>query len=115
MNMELIKKFADVSFALRELGALSVAFEGIHVDRPVLKELENLQLKNRDSDDFPYEIFAIVEGVRVFGLATQENISEFPQFEEFVKAEQQKKLGYLEEDVDLSGGELVGTSIDNAS
>lgn len=109
MKMELIKKFAELSAELKESGAISIRMGEIHVRVSALKEFDNLQLTHRHESLYPYEFFTIIEGVKIFGLGTAKDMKEFPQInkqiKEKLKAELQKRLEYLEEDVQLDGME----------
>jgi peptide subunit release factor RF-3 len=110
MNVELIKQFADIRQSLKEEGVYGIIDNQLQVSNSVLKEFEQLQVKTRnDGSNYPYEVFAEVEGIRIITLVTSENIKEFPQldkqYKEQLKADLLKQLSYLEEDVDLSGME----------
>jgi hypothetical protein len=82
MNIELIKRFNDVCGELRESGVFGIMDNRLHVKLPKLKEMENLEIKSRSDNDYPYEVFAIVEGVKIFALAAHEDMKDFPQFKE---------------------------------
>jgi hypothetical protein len=104
MNTELVKKFAELRTSLRNAGVMSVnLLDGeLHVSRSTLKESGNLQCEYRGDSKYPYEIFTIVEGIRLFGLATVEDLTKFPQLskqiKEQAKAELRKQLESLEKE-----------------
>jgi hypothetical protein len=78
-----------------------------HVGIERLINEPNLQIENRDSVDYPYEIFVQFDGFKVFAILTEEQVKEYPQFKDFLKTDLKRKLAYLEEDVDLTGGEEI--------
>jgi hypothetical protein len=97
MNIELIKQFAEVFSQLKnEEGFICLMDKKIHVKLAVLKDKENLQISKRGGIDYPYEISTEIEGVKIFALATSEDIVHFPKFKEDRKAELKKQLAVLE-------------------
>jgi hypothetical protein len=101
MNVELVKKFAELRTSLRDAGVMSVnLLDGeMHVSRPALEELGDLQIEYHSDSKYPYEIFTIVEGIKLFGLATAEYLTKFPQLskqiKEQAKADLRKQLDEL--------------------
>jgi hypothetical protein len=97
MNIELIKQFADACDQLTsEVGFISASTHEIHVTIESLKGMDNLQIENRGENSYPYEVFTEIEGIRIFAIGKEEDLSDFPQFREFRKAELKRKLALLE-------------------
>jgi hypothetical protein len=61
-------------------GILSINFNEVHVRKDRLIEInggtEGLEIKDRVSSDYPYEVSAYVDGIRFFHLATDEDLNE---------------------------------------
>ena len=68
----------------------------MHVGIEDLKGKENLQFRNRGGNDYPFEIFTVIEGVRIFALAEPKDLKEFLQFKGHAKAELLKQIEELE-------------------
>jgi hypothetical protein len=97
MNIELIKQFAEICEQLKnEPGYISFFNNEIHVNCEGIKGMENIQIEIRSGNDYPYKIFTEVEGIKIFAIAKEEELSDFPQFREFRKAELKRKIALLE-------------------
>jgi hypothetical protein len=96
MNIEKIKEFIALRKELRVNGVigLSVWDDRVHVEAEKLVNVD-VQVLKRNCLEFPYEISTKEEGITIFAVLTQEKLNQlFPQFTD-----------YMEEDVDLTGGE----------
>lgn len=88
--MEVIKKLNDVLSELKKIGvyALSSDHLGVYAQMSVenLKKLDDLEMsvKLRNGyKDVPYEVFTIVDGVKILTIATREELKEhFPSLAE---------------------------------
>lgn len=101
MNIEKIKEFIALRSELRASGVLglSVWDDKIHMEAGKLVNAD-VQVSTRNCSDFPFEISTNIDGVEIFAVLTKEKLNQlYPQFTE-----------YLEEDVDLSGGEEHATA-----
>jgi hypothetical protein len=102
MNVEIIKKFAEISNELREAGAIGIGLKKIHVRNEALKGYEDLQIRERGTGDYPFEVFVIVDGVEIFALIKVEHIKDFPQFKDHAKAELLKQLAALDQEEEVT-------------
>ncbi|MDF2854250.1 MAG: hypothetical protein K0Q87_101 [Neobacillus sp.] len=104
MNIELLKKLADLSNQFKDLksqfkeeGSTNIHIDGeVHVCLSELVGKENLELERRSSSEYPYKISISVEGIKIFAIAT--NLDLFPQFKESRKEELLKELAALEKE-----------------
>jgi hypothetical protein len=105
MNMELIKSVVDNRQALNQSGVIGISMwsDEVHIASNVLIQEEGLTLQFIGGDLYPYEISKEVDGIRLFSRCNAEEVSQNPQLKEQIKAELQKQLDYLEEDVVLDG------------
>jgi hypothetical protein len=114
--MEKINAFMELKKELYDSGVIGLNMydADVQVKHTALLGEEKVEIETRNCSEYPFQVFIVEDGIKVFALLSFEESKQFPQFKEQVKAELQKQLKYLEEDVDLSGGEeLVGASIDN--
>jgi hypothetical protein len=96
LNIQLIKQLANIFDQMKnEPGFISFMNNEVHVHVETLKGFNNLQIESHEGR-FPYKVFAEVDGIRIFAIAKDEELSDFPQFREFRKAELQRKLAILE-------------------
>lgn len=115
MNKEVLKHFADVCEAFKSVdGLFSIDLNGsIHIRLETLENMvnaEEIQLTSRGDGDYPYLASVTIEGIKLYSLVRAKDAVRFPQFSAIKKsrkAELLKELAYLEEDVDLSGGEEI--------
>jgi hypothetical protein len=98
MNVEIIKKFAAISNELSEAGVIGISLKKVHVRNEALKGYEDLQIRERGTGDYPFEVFVNVDGVEIFALIKVENIKDFPQFKKHAKVELLKQLAELEQE-----------------
>ena len=105
MNMELIKSFINLREQLHESGVigLNIHEDEIHVRTEVLLKEEGVICEYLGGDHYPYEVSKDIEGIRFFARCDAKELSHYPQFKEQIKAELQKQLDGLEEDVILDG------------
>jgi hypothetical protein len=106
INVELIKEFAEFHKRFLESGALNTRMDymsaEIQVSESELVGIDNLQIANRKSDIYPYEVFTMIDGVKIFSVVDKKEVSDlFPEFKQLLK----EQKDFLEEDVDLSGME----------
>ncbi|WHY76104.1 hypothetical protein QNH20_18505 [Neobacillus sp. WH10] len=98
MNLEKIKEFIAIRNDLYEAGviALDLYSDSVHVKKTLLVDVPDLQVEFLGDDvEYPFEVFTVCDGIKLFCVVTNEQMSElFPQLS-----------GYMIEDVDLSGGE----------
>jgi hypothetical protein len=104
--VELIKEFAEFHKRFLESGALNTRMDymsaEIQVSESELVGIDNLQIANRKSDIYPYEVFTMIDGVKIFSVVDKKEVSDlFPEFKQLLK----EQKDFLEEDVDLSGME----------
>ncbi|MDP4087358.1 MAG: hypothetical protein Q8934_22600 [Bacillota bacterium] len=109
INVDLIKEFAGFHKKFLELGALNTRIDSMSAEIQVrhtdLFGKENLQFAKRRSDIFPYEVFIMINGVKIFGVIDEEELYEnFPEFKNELINELNSKVKYMEEDVQLDGG-----------
>jgi hypothetical protein len=112
MNIEKMQLIANLFNELKEEGVYGF-IHGKHefqVNEAKLADEPNLQIASRESADFPYEIYVQFKGFKVFAILRPEQIKNYPQFREQAKADLKKQLEYLEEDIDLTGGEEYVTA-----
>lgn len=97
MKFEKIKQFISIREDLRNEGVIGLNpyWNEVHMDKAVLVTLPGLQMKDRNCDQFPYEVHAVIEGIKFFSIFSDEDLNEFPQI---------KELFFMQDDVDLSGG-----------
>jgi hypothetical protein len=109
MNIEKMQQIANLFNELKEEGVYGFLHgkHEFHVNPDKLADQPNLQISSRESVDFPHEIYVQHDGFKVFAILRPDQIKNFPQFKEQEKAELRKRLEYLEEDVDLNGGEEI--------
>jgi hypothetical protein len=110
MNIELLRKLADLRDQFDDLkkefkqdGTFTPRIEGeVQTRISNLVGKDNLVIESRDSIDYPYEVYTQVEGIKVFALATTDNLVDFPQFKERRKALLLKQLAELESEVEAT-------------
>lgn len=95
MNMEKIKAFIQMAQELEAEGMYHYNGE-MHVSRVAIQKMNNLQIENRHSDKYPFEIFTKVDGVKIFAIAGPEELKEFPQFKDIGKEAIRKQIEALE-------------------
>jgi hypothetical protein len=98
ISVDVIKQFADARQKLMDSGVISsfIIDGGLHVSAKTLVDEEGLKVEIRDPETcakFPYEISVTVEGIKIFGLLSEEEFAKYPQLQ-----------SYMVDDVDLSGG-----------
>jgi hypothetical protein len=85
--IEQIKHVVEEQKRVKELektvlgdGILSVKLNEVHVRKDRLIEFnggtEGLEIEDRGCNDYPYEVFAYVDGIKFFHLATDEDLNE---------------------------------------
>lgn len=93
MNIEKIKQFIEIRNDLSKSGVigLSLYADEIHMLPEVLANEQDLTLKIRQYDEYPYEISTIRDGIKIFCIANKENLAKFfPQFLEIVEKEKEE-------------------------
>jgi hypothetical protein len=103
MNMEKIKAFIQLAQELETEGMYGFHNQEMHVSREVIQRMNNLQIKVRHSENYPFEISTKVDGIKIFALAGPEELKEFPQFQNIRKEAIRKQIEALE--VELNQGE----------
>jgi hypothetical protein len=95
ISTDLIKQYADVSKKLMESGVIGgyLPDGNIHVRYSVLVDEEGVVVKPRKCEQYPYEISVMVDGIKIFGIMSEEEFQKYPQLQ-----------GYMIEDVQLDGG-----------
>jgi hypothetical protein len=96
ISTDLIKQYADARQKLMDAGVISSFIHNgeIHVRAITLVDEEGLQIENRSDKDYPYELYVMVEGIKIFGLMSEEQLKQYPQFQ-----------GYMIDDVNLTGND----------
>lgn len=104
MNIEKIKEFVRLGEELRAEG-VGHYFGGksINVGLENLIEMKNVQIAIRDKNsDYPYEVFVMVDEIKLYSIAKLDNVKHLPQFKEFVKAHLLEQLTALENDREVT-------------
>jgi hypothetical protein len=106
MNMELIKTALSLTHELNQSGVIDISnwFNEIHMKSEVLLKEEGLTCEYVGGDIYPYKISKEIDGIIFFARCQEKELANYPQFSDVVKKESLPP-NYLEEDVDLSGGE----------
>ncbi|MEH7355113.1 hypothetical protein V7150_16265 [Neobacillus drentensis] len=101
MNIEKIKEFIAIRNDLYETGVIGLDLhsDSVHVKKTLLVDTPDIQVEFLGDDlQYPFEVFTVCDGIKLFCIATNEEMAElFPQLS-----------GYMIEDVDLSGSDLSG-------
>jgi hypothetical protein len=95
ISVDVIKQYADARQKLMESGVISsFIIDGeLHVSASTLVNEEELKIEDRGDEKYPYEIYVMVNGIKIFGLMSEEEFQKYPQLQ-----------GYMIEDVQLDGG-----------
>jgi hypothetical protein len=95
MNINKIKEFIAIREDLYSAGVIGLDLYSneVHVKKDKLVELPNLKVKTGYSEDYPYYVYTAVDGIELHSIFTEEEFAQYPQLQ-----------GYMEDDVDLSGG-----------
>jgi hypothetical protein len=96
INVDLIKQYADVSKKLMESGVIGgyIPDGNLHVRCSALIDEEGVVVKPRKCEQYPYEISVMVDGIKIFGILSEEEFAKYPQLQ-----------GYMIEDVNLTGND----------
>lgn len=100
MNIEKLKQFVSLAQELTDEGVLGLRyfFKEFHINKKALLEMEDIQIEKRNDHDFPYQIFVMVDGIKLYALAKAEDIKHLPQFKAFLKADLLRQIEELEEE-----------------
>jgi CBS domain-containing protein len=94
INLDLVKQFADLKKQLVQNGVYGFHQDAIQVSASELMDLPGVQFESFDSEKFPYRAFVVVNGLKLFGILTSDEMMKYP-----------KPGGYMVEDVNLGGGD----------
>jgi hypothetical protein len=96
INVDLIKQYADVRKQLVESGVFSstIVDGELHVSAVTLVNEEGLNVEDRGDEKYPYEISITIDGIKIFGLMSEEQFKQYPQLQ-----------GYMIDDVNLTGND----------
>jgi hypothetical protein len=96
ISTDLIKQFAEICKQLMESGVIGgyLPDGNLHVRYSDLVDDEGVVVKPRNCEQYPYEISIMVDGIKIFGIMSEEEFQKYPHLQ-----------GYMEDDVDLSGGD----------
>jgi hypothetical protein len=108
MNMELIKSFISLRQELRNSGVIGLDLydDEIHLNWKQLIGESELHVSYRFDSKYPFEIYTIKDGIKLYCLADDERLEQFPELKSIaiIKRENAlKKARYLEEAVVLYG------------
>jgi hypothetical protein len=97
ISVDVIKQYADVRKKLMESGVISsyILDGDLHVSAKTLVDEEEVKVTLRDPEhcaNYPYEISVTVDGIKIFGLLSEEEFQKYPQLQ-----------GYMIEDVQFGG------------
>ncbi|NRD80335.1 hypothetical protein HPT25_23720 [Bacillus sp. BRMEA1] len=93
MNIEKMKEFIAIRKDLKNAGVIGLSLydDAIHVNHKTfgMKEIPELQLEVRvndiESDDYPYKIFFIKDGIEIYSVLKKADLAEYPQFADVIK------------------------------
>jgi hypothetical protein len=114
VNIELIKRLADLRNQFNELqsefqsefqkeGVYTIRINGsVQVSTSKLIGKANLEISSRDSEDYPFEISTVVEGIKIYAIANVEDITKFPQFKEQRKVILLQQLAEIEKEGEVT-------------
>jgi capsule polysaccharide export protein KpsE/RkpR len=88
INLDLIKQFADLKNQLAQDGVYGFFQDGVQVSAKELMKLPNVEVESFNDDMYPYCAFVIINGLKLFGLLSRQEMNDY---------------GYMVEDVNLSG------------
>ncbi|MDP4087427.1 MAG: hypothetical protein Q8934_22955 [Bacillota bacterium] len=94
IKIDLIKQFADLKKDLVKNGVYGFYQDSVQVSASELMDIPGVQIESRENENYPFQAYVVVNGLKLFGLLTTEEMMKYP-----------KPGGYMEEDVDLYGGE----------
>jgi hypothetical protein len=94
ISTDVIKQYADVSKKLMESGVIGgyLPDGNLHVRFSTLVDEEDVVVKARKCEQYPYEISVMVDGIKIFGIMSEEEFQKYPQLQ-----------GYMIEDVQFGG------------
>lgn len=103
MNIEKIKEFINIRKDLKESGVIGLDLweNKVHLSMNELINLPGLNVVHCGSEKYPYEAFAIVDGIEFFAVFNSRDLEKYPQLKELIP---------MVEDVDLSGMPEVNES-----
>jgi hypothetical protein len=95
INMEKIKEFIALREELYAAGVIGVDMyaDDVHVKKQALLALPDLKIESGYSEEYPYFVSTVVDGIKLHCILSEEEFAKYPQLQE-----------YMIEDVDLSGG-----------
>lgn len=95
ISADLIKQYADIRQKLVDGGVISTLIRDgeLHISASTLVNEEGLKVADRGDEKYPYEIYVMVDGIKIFGIMSEEEFKKYPQLQ-----------GYMIEDVSLDGG-----------
>jgi hypothetical protein len=95
INVDLIKQYADARQKLMDSGVIGgyLPDGDLHVRFYTLVDEEEAVVSHRNCEEYPYEIAVMVDGIKIFGLMSEEDFQQYPQLQ-----------GYMIEDVQFDGG-----------
>jgi hypothetical protein len=96
ISIDLIKQYADARQKLMDSGVISsFIIDGeLHVSAVTLVNEDGLKIEDRGDDRYPYELYVMIDGIKIFGLMSEEEFAKYPQLQ-----------CYMIEDVNLTGND----------
>lgn len=87
MDMQKIKQFSDMREDLKNLGVigLSVWDTSIHMSVGALLELPGLKVEGCDSEDYPYSLYTVLEGINFHSIFGDGDIKRHPILATLIK------------------------------
>jgi hypothetical protein len=88
MNIEKIKEFIALRKGLLETGVIGLDpyADIVHIYKAKLANESDLHIEKRGCHEYPYEISTVRDGIKLFCIATDEELlKHFPQFVEYME------------------------------